>query len=295
MTLQEETMKRSNLQSGHRSKPSGAPAALLALLVSLPAAAIHAQTSAATPAPKQATAPSQAGPSGALKAGGIGAQNLIDRPYSSMWPKPSFPTGDRQQKQFTVEYVYRYLQDDYKPAVTLTHVPRSAAEQDTPEHTLAALITAIQTLDYDWWVSLWDTRSREIFEQQAKEKKFDAAWWKARWQRSFQGKTVVLVTRLETVSDIILEIRVGPQTPGQPSPLNPFTFRLEQGKWYATQELGDSGFLPFFGQDTMTQNLDFTPDPHYSQRDEPPVVGKSQRLFFRNQTRGESSATDFVW
>ena len=288
-------MKRSNLQSGHRNETSGAPALFLALLVLLPSAAIHAQTAPATTAPSRAAASSQVGPATAAKAGGISSQNLIDRPYSEAWPKPGFPIGDRQQKQFTVEYVYRYLQDDYKPAVTLTQVPRSAAQQDTPEHTLTALITAIQTLDYDWWLSLWDTRSREIFEQQAKEKKFDAAWWKTRWQRSFQGKTVVLVSRLETVSDIILEIRVGPQTPGQPTPLNPFTFRLEQGKWYATQELGDSGFLPFFGQDTMTQNLDFTPDPRYSQHEEPPVVGKSQSLFFRNQTRGESSATNFVW
>jgi len=264
-------------------------AALIALPLACPENRLAAQTAPATPAavaqqPVQPPYPK-----------GISSNSLLDRTYGPAWPKPSFPSSDREKKQFTVEYVYRYVQSDYTPAVDIATVTKSQAQTDTPEHTLVALISALKTLDYDWWLSLWDTKSQELFRDEAKTKKQDAAYWKPIWQANFVGKPVTLYSRLETVFDITLEFRVGAQQPGHPSNLFPVVLRFDGGHWVLTRELGDSSFLPWMGRPTLSVNIDPIPVPEYSGKPVDPVAIKSQGLFFHNQSRGEDTATDFVW
>ena len=248
-----------------------------------------AQTPVPTPAQTPAPSFTPAYPKG------ISSNNLIDRAYGPAWPKPSFASSEREKKQFTVEYVYRYVQSDFTPAVEIPTVRHSEAQTDTPEHTLVALISALKTLDYDWWLSLWDTKSQELFRDEAKTKKQDAAYWKPIWQSTFVGKPVTLYSRLETVFDITLEFRIGAQQAGRPSTLFPAVFRFENGHWALTRELGDSSFLPWMGRSAMSVNLDPIPVPEYSGKPLDPAAMKAQGLFFNNQSRGETSATDFVW
>jgi hypothetical protein len=271
-------------------KLSLSPVWLLAILLAAPAS-FRGQVSvqsAAKPAP-QDTAPSI----GSYKP--ISADNLTDREYSNVWPKPSFPSSDREKKQFTVEYVYRYAQSDYKPAVAIPQITHAQSQTDTPEHTFIAFISALKSLDYDWWLSLWDTRSQQMFREEAVSKKQDAAYYKAQWQHQFGGLPVTLYSRVETVQDIMLEYRIGVQKPGQPTPLYPAPMRNESGRWLLTRELGDSSFVPFLGQPVISGPLDFMPAPAYSGQPVHPVVTQSQDLFFHNVGLGTSSATSFPW
>ena len=123
------------------------------------AARSHAQTPAPPSTPPATAQKSQTAP----KPVPISSANLADRAYSDAWPKPSYPASDREPKQFTVEYVYRYVQSDYKPPVTLPVVRHSEAQTDTPEHTLIAAISAVKTLDFDWWLSLWMSNHKPSF------------------------------------------------------------------------------------------------------------------------------------
>ncbi|HEY4358884.1 MAG TPA: hypothetical protein VGN16_24265 [Acidobacteriaceae bacterium] len=241
--------------------------------------------------------PSAAVPQGSVTAAKpITSQNLQDRPYSAGWPAPDFPSSTRKARQFTVEYVYRYAQSDYTPAAKITPVKRGESKNDTPEHLMIASISAEQSLDYDWWFSLWDSRSQAMITDLAKTQKHDAAWWKAAWQRSVAGKTVTLYSRLELPNDIILEYRMGAPVPATPGLQTiPMPMRREGGKWFLTLELNDSGFVPFLGQDAYNSPLDFVPEPKYSSLPAPVAALKSQGLFFRDQTRGSESATEFVW
>jgi hypothetical protein len=252
-----------------------------------------AQASPASSAPAQTAQAPQAAQPASPKA--ISSSNLLDRPYGGNWPKPSFPSSDREKKQFTVEYVYRYVESEYTPAVEIPTVLKSQAQTDTPEHTLIALISAMKTLDYDWWLSLWDTKSQELFRDEAKTKKQDAAYWKPIWQAGLVGKPVTLYSRLETPFDITLEFRIGAQQPNRPSTLFPAVFKYESGHWALTRELGESSFLPWMGRPTLSLNIDLIPVPEYSGKPLDPAAMKAQSLFFTDQARGEDSATDFVW
>lgn len=259
----------------------------VALAILVPGCGALAQTTGAatastTPPPEPAKA--------------ITSQNLQDRPYSTSWPAPDFPSTSRKAKQFTVEYVYRYAQSDYTPAAKITAVKRAESRNDTPEHLLVACISAQQSLDYDWWLSLWDARSQAMITDLAKTQKHDAAYWKAAWQRGLEGKTVTLYSRLELPNDIVLEYRVGPVVQTMPGLQTiPMPMRREGGKWLLTLELNDSGFVPFLGQDAYNAPIGFVPDPKYSGNSAPVAALKSQELFFRDQTRGSQSATEFVW
>ncbi len=229
------------------------------------------------------------------KATPITSANLKDRTYSDSWPKPSFPSSERAGKQFTVEYVYRYVQSDYTPAVVLPQVRHSEAESDTPEHTLIALLSAVKTLDYDWWLSLWDTKSQQLFRDEATAKKQDSAYWKAVWQKQYVGKPATLVSRIETVNDIMLEFRVGPLQPGAGTGLQPVIVKRENGRWVLTRELGEFSFMPWTGRDTISGSVDIVQTPQYSDQPVSPAILKTQNLFLANQARGQSSATEFVW
>jgi hypothetical protein len=225
----------------------------------------------------------------------ISADNLTERGYTDGWPKPSYPSTDREKKQFTVEYVYRYAQSDYNPPVAVPQITHAQSQTDTPEHTFLAFMSALKSQDYDWWLSLWDTRSQQMFRDEAVAKKQDAAFFKAMWQQQFAGRPVTLVSRLETVGDIVLEYRLGVAAQGKQAPLYPAPMRNENGRWVLTRELSDQAFVPFLGQQTISGPLDFEPAPGYSGRPQIAVVTQSQQLFFRNVGKGTSSATSFPW
>jgi hypothetical protein len=261
------------------------------LCFAVSAARGYGQTPAARSTPSPAAQSSQPAP----KQVPISSANLADRAYSEAWPRPSFPASDREPKQFTVEYVYRYVQSDYKPPVTLPVVRHSEAQTDTPEHTLIAAISAVKTLDYDWWLSLWDVKSQAIFRERATTDKQDAAFWKAFWQANFPGKAVTLESRIELVFDIMLEFRVGTTVNGKGGGLQPIVLRREDGHWALTLELSKEPFLPWTGQNVISGPLDLTPLPPFNPDSVPDVAVKAQSLFFSNQPRGASSATDFVW
>lgn len=225
----------------------------------------------------------------------ISAENLTEREYSNAWPKPSFPSTEREKKQFTVEYVYRYAQSDYKPAVDVPQITHAQSQTDTPEHTFIAYISALKSGDYDWWLSLWDIRSQQMFRDEAVSKKQDAAYYKAQFQSQFGGKPVTLYSRLETVDDVLLEYFVGPKQVSRPAMLYPAPMRNEAGRWLLTRELQNFPFVPFLGSQTLRSSLDFVRIPPYSTQPVPPEAVQTQELFMRNQIRGADSATNFPW
>jgi hypothetical protein len=264
-------------------------AALIGLMLTLSAGGQVPTASPATPkAGTAATDPAK----GMIP---ITSANLTDRAYTDTWPKPSFPATDREKKQFTVEFVYRYVQSDYTPAVVVPQIKHAEAQTDTPEHTFVSYISALKTLDYDWWLSLWDTKSQKIFRDEAANEKHDAAYWKSLWQTYFPGKQVTLESRIETVNDVMLEFRVGPQVPGKSGGLQPIVMHREEGRWVLTLELSNYPFLPWMGQSTITGTTDFTQLPAFTTNPVPPQIIQAQSLFFSQQPQGATSATDFVW
>ena len=220
--------------------------------------------------------------------------NLAERPRSIFMPAPSYPTSALKNTQFTVEYVYRYAESHYTPAVPIQNLTRAKAQLDTPEHTFESLISATRSLDYEWFLSLWDAKSQALFREQATTKKQDANFWRERWRASMQGKTVFLQKRLELVNYVILEYSAGAgSAPTQT--LQPVVLKLVDGKWLLTQELAESSVLFFVGQGQASAAgpADFYPIPQYS--GQPAPLEGQQELFFAQEPKGMTTASRIVW
>jgi hypothetical protein len=170
-------------------------------------------------------------------------KHLADRPYTFDMPKPQFPSTDRVQREFVVEYVYDYALSRYTPQVSVTIVARAQAKHDTPENTVIAFFSAMQTGDYDAWLSCWDAAARADFEKGAQEQKQDAAFWKKMWAGLFVPNTkVALVDRVETQSYVILDAHV----PGKQPFDIPTVVHFEKGEWKVTNDLQSNAILTSF-------------------------------------------------
>jgi hypothetical protein len=193
--------------------------------------AAHAQT---TVVPEQPAAPGQ------VKS--FDSQHLTQRPYDASLPKPIFPSTPREQKEFTVRYIYDYAESTYSPPAALPTVTKLQFDRSTPEGAMTAFVSTMQEGDYDGWLQCWDEESRKAFTDAAKTGKQDAAYWKKVWQTAVAGRTITLDYRLELVGYVILDARMA--MPGKPpSELFPTVFKNVSGKWLATTGLGTSIFL----------------------------------------------------
>jgi hypothetical protein len=161
------------------------------------------------------------------------ATHLKDRPYNFNLPKPQYPSSDRVQREFVVEYVYEYALSNYTPEVTLPIVPATQAKRDTPENALIAFFSAMRTGNYDAWLACWNAPDQAKLQQDAKDLKHDATFWKKLWSDAFSKTTTVLVDRVETEHYVILDVRLSGPSPTQ----LPTVFKYVDGQWMVTNEL----------------------------------------------------------
>lgn len=156
------------------------------ILLSLIAASgilAHAQTPAQTPTqtPVQPPATKPPAPAAAkplVPDGPLASDNkhytskdLSVRPYSPAIPAPLYPSSQRKQSQFTVQYVFNYATSNYTPPVPLALVSRAAARHDSPEAALTAYYSAMRSGDYEAWLQCWDEPSRKALEATTKQQK----------------------------------------------------------------------------------------------------------------------------
>jgi hypothetical protein len=173
--------------------------------------------------------------------------HLKDRPYSFALPKPSFPSTDRVQREFVVEYLYDYAYSSYTPSVKLPVIPAAKYERDTPEHALIALYSAMRSGDYDDWVKGWDEKGQKQLADGAKNKGQDAAFWRKIWSPVFAAaKDIELLDRVETSSQyVILDINIH----GTSFTHKPVVFQHIGSEWLATNDLTNNPILYDFRPD----------------------------------------------
>lgn len=221
-----------------------------------------------------------------------GGQQITPQPP----PEPPFHTAPPEKKQFTVEYVYRYTERLYTPSVPLKNVAQSAATYITPEATVTAMISAMQSLDYDWWLSLWGTQSKNLLVQESNTLQHDANFWQQFWKRSVVGQPVTFVKRLEAQQYVILEVRLGPAPPpGARDLLMPIVLKLEGPRWVLTREIDNAGFFPgaSLGQATQSFPAGFGRSTEFGGQANRFL--QAQAYFFREQPGGADSSTKVVW
>jgi hypothetical protein len=161
-------------------------------------------------------------------------QHLKDVPYNGALPKPAFPSTERVQRTFTVEYVYDYAISTYQPVVDLPTVSALQAKRDTPEGALIAFVSAARTGNYDAFLDCLDDAGKARMQAMAKDPKVGNAFWQ-NIKQFYGNKPVQLLDRVETAGYVILDTRFNTPTANTPFPN---IFKLVAGKWVATDDLG---------------------------------------------------------
>jgi hypothetical protein len=167
-------------------------------------------------------------------------QHLKDVPYNGNLPKPIFPSTDRVQRAFIVEYVYDYAYSAYKPEVVLPVISPLQAKRSTPEDALIGFFSAMRSGDFEAFVKSFDATSQAALRAGVKEKNQGPAYWQNVWKNMFGGKTVTLVDRIETNGFVILDTRLAS---GPANPPFPTIFKLVDHNWVVTNDLEDSPVL----------------------------------------------------
>jgi hypothetical protein len=195
-------------------------------------------------------------------------------------PKPQYPSTDRVQREFVVEYVYDYAESRYTPEVPLPIIPRAQVKRDTPESAVVAFFSAMQSGDYESWLACWDADGRQGFEKDAVEQKHDATFWKQMWSKALpQGTKSVMLERIETQNYVIIDVRV----PGK----NPFTYpvvlHLEKGEWKVTNDLQSNPMFTAF-RPSLAGQLNLVPPLPLNTIPADSAIAAAQQAFITQHT-----------
>ena len=163
--------------------------------------------------------------------------------HAATWPE--FKTTEPKSKRFTVINHYLYVERVYEPAHEVRYQTQAPKHSIGPEEALRSQLSAMKQLDYDWWLSTWDPRTRALIERQNKALGRDKEWWISEWRRQTGSAKYELLRWLAVENEVVLGFRrkagrpVQGQAPGtaRPGPEVRRAFTIHEGQWYATMQL----------------------------------------------------------
>jgi hypothetical protein len=148
-----------------------------------------------------------------------------------------FPTTPPTTGRIIAEDEFIFSVRHYDPPAAVQPVSRDKASFRTPESAAVALISAMAAFDFDWFRSIWDAGSLKVMDAQMIEMKQDRNFWTNTWEKTFRGKRVELIDRIDSGNYVLINYRVV-GTAGQADPIELISaFKFQDGRWFATQDL----------------------------------------------------------
>ena len=154
-----------------------------------------------------------------------------------------------QSKEFTLISHYHYIERAYTPPQVISRVQEDPrVPPNFAEEELISQISAIDLLDFDWWLNTWDGPSQQKIQERMTAEKTTDKDWKAQWSPK-AGKMRVSLTRwLLTGEYVILVYTISPEEsmPAPPAKQKQqatvvsevaTAFHLWNGRWHATLDL----------------------------------------------------------
>jgi len=192
----------------------------------------------------------------------IAAALLLLAFYSgSLWASSSesgggtahtYPTSKAEDHDFVLVSHYYFTERDYQPQVVLPRVSQLPAETQSPEEVLISQFSALDALDFDWWLKTWDGPSAQKIQDRMTAEQKKEAEWRKQWQAQ-AGKMRVVLTRWLLSGDyVVLVYRIEPVVEQKEastavkgvkhakienSPEVASVFHLWNGTWHATLDL----------------------------------------------------------
>lgn len=154
----------------------------------------------------------------------------------------------------------------YTPPLPVSAVNHSQARQDTPENAATALFSAMAAGDYERWLGVYSAPSRAMMVKRYQDSGRKPADVVANWKGTLTTRPVVILGRADFRQHgatyalvryrmtMLNEMTLTDKVTGKTTPLGTkhleiaMPFRLNQGKWEATQELAAD---PLFHQNHL--------------------------------------------
>jgi|SRR4051812_13805306 len=165
-----------------------------------------------------------------------------------------YPVSNPTSKEFTFTGRYHYIERDYTPAVVITRVAESPKTVQSAEEALISQFSAVDALDYDWWLSTFDAAAQKQMAVSTASVEAAKKDWLQDWKTK-AGKLNVKLTRWMISGQYVILAYTLSSTDQKVTGTLPeyaTAFRLWDGNWRATLDLqGDPVLLHF--ADTKTR------------------------------------------
>ncbi|WP_017444943.1 hypothetical protein [Gayadomonas joobiniege] len=118
--------------------------------------------------------------------------------YSAQhWVIPMYPTGATTQAAITIETLYKYqLQSPKKGFEKVRLKQKKYTSMKTPEEAFVARMSAVSSLDYQWWIETWSESAKNISLPYFQNKGLDEAYWIKTWKNQFVGRQIRFVHKV---------------------------------------------------------------------------------------------------
>ena len=183
-------------------------------------------------------------------AGGQAQPKSKPQPEASMmppdkvrWAAPVFVATPSEPVAFKEIIKYTYRLQSFTPPFRVEAVAKGAAGYKTPEEAMIARTSALMAADVDWWLSIWDQKSRdqqkELLAQTGRKEAMTSSW-----KDVFAKNRLQLLHKVTYGNYVIVTYRMVNVDTGKTGDAElPVVFKNEGGVWRSTNDLHADAIL----------------------------------------------------
>lgn len=172
----------------------------------------------------------------------VSAQTALEQ----MWVTPTFETGQPVEKSITIETKFDYhLYEPKKGFEKVNLVRRKYAGYESAREAFVARMSAVTSLDYEWWLDTWEANSKELALEYFGSKGLNKDYWLKTWKEKFVGRKITLKQLIDYEGYTIFVYNVANKN-GTPGYLDvPVVFEQSGNDWLVSLNIRQSPLLHF--------------------------------------------------
>jgi hypothetical protein len=163
-----------------------------------------------------------------------------------MWVTPTFETGQPVEKSISIETKYDYqLYAPKKGFERVNLVRRKYAGYETAHKAFIARLSAVSSLNYEWWLDTWDPSSKQLALDYYDTKGLNKDYWLKTWKTGYVGRKIKIKHMVDYQDYVILVYNVATKD-GKDGYLDlPVVFKKSGDEWLVSLGIRQSPLLYF--------------------------------------------------